>query len=221
MNLGYNIIQDIEEGAFSDCEQLTLLELNDNKMTALPRDVLKGALKLTTLDLRNNRIERIAPATFTDLTTLKLLLLSGNQLTDLHVCTFSGLDQLAVLDLSDNFLTAIRSEVFSRLNKLEELFLNRNAIEFVELRGLDQLRHLYLANNRLYSIQNVRTPESLMSLTIFGNNFNCSCQFLDGLAKLGWSGSLLASCHSSQQVKFIVNLWAKSLKNLQVHAYSY
>ena len=173
-------------------------------MTALRRNVFKGAFKLSSLDLRNNRIERIAPAAFTDLTSLVLLLLSGNRLTDLHVCTFSSPYKLAVLDLSDNFLTVIRNGSLSRLNRLEELNLNRNSLEFVELRGLDQLRYLYLANNRLYSIQNVRTPENLMSLTLVGNNFNCSCQFLDGLAQIGWSGSLIVSCHSSHQVRFIV-----------------
>ena len=108
--------------------------------------------------------------------------------------------KLIVLDLSDNFLTVIRKEVFLGLKKLDELYLNRNTLEFVDLNGLRQLRYLYLANNRLYSIRNLRTPEGLKSLTLVGNNFNCTCQFLDGLAKIGSSGNLLASCHSLHKV---------------------
>ena len=187
-------------GAFSDCARLITLDLNDNKMTALTQGLFTGALKVRHLDVRHNRIEQISPAAFTDLTSLQLLLLSGNRVTDLHVCTFSSVYKLVLLDLSENFLTVIRNGVFSGLKKLDELYLNRNALEFVDLHGLHQLRYLYLANNRLYSVRNLRTPESLKSLTLVGNNFNCTCQFLDGLAKIGWSGNMLASCHSLHKV---------------------
>lgn len=70
---------------------------------------------------------------------------------------FPMLEELVVLNLTHNQIDEIEVDVFDDLERLSTLILSHNRIRFIEDDifewGPEQLRHLFLDNNRLETIK--------------------------------------------------------------------
>ncbi|XP_064167737.1 toll-like receptor 7 [Anguilla rostrata] len=135
-----NVSYYIEEGAFSDLRNLTVLSLKSNNMSHVPHD-LPASLK--ELYLYNNNIRSITAEDFRNLTELEILDLSGNCPRCYNApfpCTpcpgngelfvdaaaFKNLTKLKTLRLHSNSLTTVKSEWFQAKEGLQVLDLSSN-----------------------------------------------------------------------------------------------
>ena len=137
------------------CEltQLTILNLNHNKLTTLP-DGICELTQLTELYLHNNKLT-ILPDGIGQLTQLTELYLNDNQLTILPD-GIGQLTQLTKLDLSRNQLTKL-PDGMGQLTQLSILWLSDNQLTMlpIELGQLMRLTWLCHINN---PIENVLNP---------------------------------------------------------------
>jgi Leucine-rich repeat (LRR) protein len=171
LNLSNNKIHTIEEDAFLVAQNLTDLDLSNNKLMKIGSGMLTGLVQLKIFNLKSNQIGEIVKFP-NQLKNLQNLTLSSNNLTDLNEETFSELSGLEKLDLSYNQLESIR--VVSGLKSLLDLSLEGNKIRNIEsgqFQDLTSLKKLNLGNNQINETGNedFKGLESLNILILSGN----------------------------------------------------
>ncbi|CAF0841467.1 unnamed protein product [Brachionus calyciflorus] len=148
-----------------DCniqKSLETLIVNSCQISSL--NSLENWSSLRLVDLSFNNLSRIE---FKNLKNLEKLCLNGNNLMELDKNSFQGLIRLEELDLKDNCINFIRENTFQDLKnlvklnisrngkikidakfdnmkKLKCLNLNNNQIDYLNLKGLDNLEYLEL-----------------------------------------------------------------------------
>ncbi|KAK6480724.1 mimecan-like [Huso huso] len=134
IDLTGNLIEEIEEGAFSKLPLLEELSLAENKLTKLP--VLPA--KLTVFNANYNMLKSrgVKSNAFRKLTNLSYLYLSNNQLDSvpLHLP-----ESLRILHMQNNNITSISDETFCKGNstlyireKMEEIRLDGNPVSLAK-----------------------------------------------------------------------------------------
>ncbi|XP_051025287.1 podocan-like protein 1 [Acomys russatus] len=174
LNLGRNCIQQVEAVRLRRARGLRYLLLQHNRLgaSALPAGTLRPLRALHTLHLYGNRLERVPPALPRHLQALVMPhnrvaalgardLVSARALAELnlaynrlasarvHPAAFRRLRALRSLDLTGNQLSRLPEGLPASLRILR---LQRNqlrALEPEQLVGLNKLRELSLAHNRL------------------------------------------------------------------------
>lgn len=151
-------------GLFANLEQLLVLDLSDNQLTAssFGAATFAGMAKLAVLHLHNNKIARLDPALFNELSHLQILRLDGNLIETLPDGAFSSLVNLHTLVLSRNRLSRIDGHHLANLPSLSVLALDNNAIEHVDPEAFansSQLVDLNFSGNNLDGV-----PQALASL---------------------------------------------------------
>ncbi|XP_017549255.1 toll-like receptor 8b [Pygocentrus nattereri] len=129
---------------FSDLARLKILLLDDNHLSAVPRDVPAG---LQALSLSGNHIETIGPSDFARIKNIKDIRLSKNcyqkigsiQCLIIQNKTFSDLHQLTYLFLAQNRLQMLPPDLPGSLQKLH---LRQNTIENIKASDLENLTKL-------------------------------------------------------------------------------
>jgi Leucine-rich repeat (LRR) protein len=158
--------------------QLQELNLNDNRLTAIPD--LSALTQLRVLNLRSNQLTAIPD--LSALTQLQWLHLDYNQLSSIP--DLSALTQLRVLNLGSNQLTAIPD--LSALTQLRELSFRNNQLTAIpDLSALTQLFWLHLSNNQLTAIPGLSALTQLTWLTLSNNQLS-SIPDLSALTQLTW-----------------------------------
>ncbi|KAI7793460.1 toll-like receptor 8b [Triplophysa rosa] len=150
INLRKNLLQLKKDSrVFSRLAQLKTLQLDNNNISAFPRDLPPG---LQTLSLNSNHIQNIGPLHFEGMTKLEVLKLNENCYRSvkckiiIHNKTFRNV-HLTVLELSKNRLQKIPPGLPRSLQNLS-LLLNR--IEYIDafvLQNQTNLRLLDLSGN--------------------------------------------------------------------------
>ena len=129
LKLSANRITEITANAFSEFEQLIVLDLSSNLISTIEVGAYNGLGSLQYLYLQNNRISTLDPDVFRDTGELKVLLLGNNN------------------------ITSIRPKHLVSLWELQELGLQNNQISTLNLEGLlkrpDFALKLHLGGNRL------------------------------------------------------------------------
>lgn len=130
----------IENGAFSQLENLTLLSLKSNNLSHIPPQL---PTNLRELYLYNNNIRRVTEDDFKNLTNLEILDISGNcprcynapfpcipcpnnSPLKIDANAFKMLTQLQTLRLHSNSLTCVLNKWFANSKKLKVLDLSSN-----------------------------------------------------------------------------------------------
>lgn len=144
-------------GLFKNLEQLLVLDLSDNQLTAssFGPATFAGMTRLAVLHLHNNKIARIDPALFHDSGSLQILRLDGNLIESLPEGVFSSLVHLHTLVLSRNRLSRIDAHHLSNLPSLAVLALDNNAVEHVDdeaFANTTQLVDLNFSGNNLDAV---------------------------------------------------------------------
>ena len=164
-------------GDFEGLNELTSLDLSDNDLTRLTRDVNTGEVSaqlfvdlgaLTELDLCNNDItswDEGATGIFSGLKDLETLKLCDNQITTLNDVMFDSVSDLQTLELNGNMLEDIyRPGVFAALPDLQTLDLSDVGVTVLHAQafsGLSNLRTLHLKDNMIGNLD----PQVLAPLT--------------------------------------------------------
>lgn len=178
---------------FEGMQNLTKLDLGDNRLENIPASVLSNLINLKILNLTGNTLHHFSPELFQNLTLLKELHLSYNHL---HVSKpmmfFSYLKSLQVLDLSYNQITSI-IDSFPNKNLLN-LTLSHNAIRDIHTHSfadLSYLTSLDLSYNALQVLPDhlFKNNYKLEYLDLTGNSIKSLPEMIfQSLKKLKWLG---------------------------------
>ncbi|XP_064604306.1 peroxidasin-like isoform X2 [Liolophura sinensis] len=104
LDLRYNRIRDIPQGAFNNLNNLHTLLLNDNEITEIRAGAFIGLPELRSLYLYKNEISNIEGRSFAGLEKLEKLFLQNNQLKRLPPGVFAYSNNLRRLRLDSNAL---------------------------------------------------------------------------------------------------------------------
>ncbi|XP_072937338.1 uncharacterized protein atk [Epargyreus clarus] len=159
LNLNYNLIDKLSEGAFVDQPMLETLLLSNNRINIIHHGAFHRVPKLRAVDLNYNDIVRIHPESFLQQSGsgVEELYLIGNKI--MHISEFrsllDALPRLKFLDLSGNLLQEIPRGALRGHPSLERLHLNRNSIKVIQAEAfvaMPALRELHLSNNSLSNL---------------------------------------------------------------------
>ena len=148
LNLRSCQLNEIKEGTFDNLNHLESLNLGDNNLKELDRQL--SSLPIQELYLDQNKLEAIPsinPA------NLKILRLQENLLTNESLIdAFHNMPKLTHLFLNENQIDLIGNSIFDELSHLEFLLLNGNKIQHVDgncFKPLINLKELWLMDNPL------------------------------------------------------------------------
>jgi len=155
--LGYNNITDIN--ALSYMVELTTLWLNSNSISDI--SALSGLINLEDLRLSDNLISDISA--LSGLVNLERLTISENSISDISMLRFPNMTFLQIRDNNISDISAL-----SGFSALTSLVLDNNSISDVSaLKGLTNLRRLYLEGNPLTEHQIDELRKALPECEIF------------------------------------------------------
>ncbi len=151
-----------------ELKKLQKLELSQNQLTALPKEIAE-LKNLQDLNLQNNQLTEL-PKEIAELKNLQRLYLGSNQLTVLPK-EISELKNLKTLDLNDNKLTSIPKEI-AELKNLLEFYLTLNQLTALpkEIAELKNLQALALGGNQLMTLpKEIVELKNLQTLYLYDN----------------------------------------------------
>ncbi|XP_051249479.1 toll-like receptor 13 [Dicentrarchus labrax] len=130
LQVQYNSISHIDDGAFVDLVELRYFLINDNQLTNLTDNMFQGLSKLKTLALYSNRISSISPKAFQSLHSIRSVNLCANQLHQIaDIVAILKIPTLTDLFLGYNKLTSFQSDdMLFNVSNLKSLQLDMNPL---------------------------------------------------------------------------------------------
>lgn len=190
---------------------IRVLNMRHNRIKVLQDGVFNN-LKLQELDLSENNLEFIQNHALADMSALSKLILNHNQLSQFQSNILMSpsytQSRLRYLDLSNNALSFVTEHSFVILHELESLHLESNNISKIypsTFESNKNLKHLYLGNNKLNSVDGSVLPyRQLQTLYVQNNKLTgISAEVLDRLNGLGQIAVYrnFWKCRNYQQLK--------------------
>ncbi|XP_067366995.1 trophoblast glycoprotein-like [Channa argus] len=185
-----NNIHQIAPDLFTKLENVTNINLSNNRITEMASHSFSALIKLRFLDLSGNQLALIHPEALSipgsplQELNLSCSLYNFTALTDLTTALrWGGLRGLLRLDLSGNHLTLLPPGMFSHLPNLQQLFLTNNSLVAIysgTFSGMNHLQVLDLTHNAFRTFR----PDALQELDQFGNirillgnnPYTCTCE---------------------------------------------
>jgi Leucine-rich repeat (LRR) protein len=151
---------------FLSNSNLAFIDLSNNDLTKFFKSFDK-LNKVETLILKSVKLQSIEQLDLRNNSNLKYLDLSFNNLTELNAQSFGSLFNLMHLDLSHNRIDFVDDDIFSKsaLSKyLIYLNLQNNRIVHLnqDIKGLNNIRVLNLANNQLETFSNLHFQSDMI-----------------------------------------------------------
>ncbi|KAM7045205.1 toll-like receptor 13 [Molossus nigricans] len=199
LNLTQNKIEVLPPYSFTTLSALVDLRLEWNSIWKIEERAFWGLENLTFLNLVENKIQSVNNS-FEGLSNLETLLLSHNQITNIHKNAFVPLFKLKHLSLSRNFITNFSNilEAIQHLPRLEYLDLTNNSIISLDHspRSLVSLSQLSLQGNKLMELNfSALSLPNLTTLNVSQNSHgviqNVALETLPNLRSLNLSGTLV------------------------------
>ena len=160
--LPFNLISEIEDGAFNGLESLQHLDLHGNLIYKLRANMFGNLLKSTRLSLLENPITEIEPDAFKGLSSLNRLDVSVYELGILKANSFIHLSRCTRLDLTGKLTQekwqhdlVIEAGAFNGLHSLKFLILDSVKMTRIEsdvFSGIDNCTHIRGYNSKIHSI---------------------------------------------------------------------
>ena len=150
--LNDNKLVSLATNQFANFTSLTFLSLSWNLIQQIQPGAFTGLVQLEDLTLFQNLLTSLEVNMFIGMPALKNLVLSNNAVSKINKGAFNGLENLEKLYLYDNDLTVLKTNMFSELTSLLELTLTFNEISVMEpgaYMGLGNLQKLWLDNNHV------------------------------------------------------------------------
>lgn len=175
LDLSNNQIYLTEDKIFIYQHRLLQLHLNNNKISDINNNTLKGLVRLETLNLRGNYIMELRNGIFATTPNLEYLNLGQNRIAVIEPEAFAGLKSLKTLYLDDNIMTSIPNFAFKSIPYLAELFIGMNSLSTLEndaFRNLINLAALDVRGSMLTNISHAAfyRLRNLKSLDISDNS---------------------------------------------------
>lgn len=159
LRLDNNLLSDLFARTFEDLFNLNSLNLRNNRISVIFNNTFRSLTNLTTLDLGGNKITHFEPSGLCGLERLSKFYLDGNNLKMIDSSAYHIFQNtLTSLDLRQNMIRFEEDKNFSpfvNLTKLYDLKLDEqkpyglHILPRTLLRGLFNLRSLYLTNNMI------------------------------------------------------------------------
>ncbi len=168
LDLAFNEISEVEEGAFRKMESLRNLTMNHNQLASVPTGIPASVVRLR---LDSNKISEVRKEDFVNLAVCTELSLFWNKLSKTEDGAFRKMHKLETLQLSRNFLTLVPSDfppstrkIFARHNMIHKI-KSENFLNLAECIELD------LAYNQISQIEEnaFRMMTKLEKLILFQN----------------------------------------------------
>lgn len=161
------------ESALKKTNKVEFLELKDKNYSEIPYQIFTFK-NLFTLDLEDNKITKV-PKDIVRLKKMQFLLLAGNQIHSLPA-EIKNLKKMYKIDLSNNRLDSVPNEVFSLVSIWELNVSNNNIKELPSnIKNLKKLRYLNLSYNKLNKLpEEFFELKKLYEINLKGNNFSDS-----------------------------------------------
>ena len=165
-------------GMFSRFTDLERLDLSDNRLSHVERNIFDGLDGLTELNLSHNLLTALSDYAFAELSGLETLSLNDNHIGgEVTHLTFRGAQALRILNLSRNVLTGLADGSFGDNQKLESLWLQSNDLAHIHadaLGGLSELKLLSLSRNELADLPEMVFSDlnGLEHLWLYGNRLS-------------------------------------------------
>ncbi|KZC03990.1 Protein toll [Dufourea novaeangliae] len=168
-------------GIFNNTVKLEVLELGRNMMRNIEPEVFDGLTKLQLLNLWQNKFTEIKSGTFDKLVSLRSLDLNSNDLITLSKDVFVKLENLEVLNLFGNNFTSLPEGLFQHNRKLRTVVMyanKKNMTTFPErlFANLTELKTVQLRSNGLITL-----PENLFWGSTALNNISLERNYLTSL----------------------------------------
>lgn len=128
-----NKLRSLPKDAFANLKNLRLLDLDNNKITQLDKDIFQPLPKLEFLYIAQNRLTNLPEDIFHNLLNLKQLWFYTNKITSLHTNLFKDLSQLEYLSFASNKINNLNLDCLRPL-------LNLKLLELTGYKNLDELR---------------------------------------------------------------------------------
>ncbi|XP_030063466.1 uncharacterized protein LOC115473015 isoform X2 [Microcaecilia unicolor] len=160
---------------------LKALDLSRNHLFScgVATSAFSGLGTLKELILSDNALDSLKRSWWSDMSLLQKLVISANKVTNLPPRVFENLTQLNQLTMPSNLIQYLITDTFYNLVSLTELDLSKNEIIFISedaFHPLQELKHLKLFENRLVTLPSI--TDSVTSLFLNGNLWNCSCKLV-------------------------------------------
>ena len=153
LNLADNLLPAVPIDALTSLPHLTELYLSGNLLKALQNNAFSHFLNLATLEISSSLISAVHIDAFKGLSnTLRKLKLADNDLKEIPVEAFYQLPELHVLDIGRNPFQVVPTGAFSNLKKLKKIDLsgcgNLVRIENGAFAQCIDLEHIVISQNR-------------------------------------------------------------------------
>lgn len=164
--------------SFRNLPNLKFLDLSENNIWSLPKELFCPLSTLTHLNLSSNRLQNVLELSFSDW--------GKGPSAPGKTCN----DGLELLDLSDNEITSLPDNGFTSLRSLQKFYLQNNVINSMAdraFRGLVALQYLNISNNRLTALppELFQSTRNLKEVHLFNNSINVLAPgLLEGLDQL-------------------------------------
>lgn len=175
------LVKDIDMNAFTNCTKLVSINLDSNRMKCIRTGIFGTNLnKLELLNLGNNQLSYLHREIFLNLTGLKVLQLWDNILNAIHKDTFKHNIKLEKLQLYGNHLEYIHPDTFANLINLKVLHLDNNKLKTLQpklVENLANLEEFFFCSNELpYICQTeiLRALPMLKEVNFNNNDFSCA-----------------------------------------------
>jgi Leucine-rich repeat (LRR) protein len=126
LDLSFNNIEKIDNGAFDDNSKLTKLILSYNQIKHLSEKLFNSLHDLTTLHLSHNKIHFIDSKTFKNLKNIHIITLNHNQLESIEKNMLINNKKLDWIWLDHNKIKMIDYRMFEGIKSLTEVDLEGN-----------------------------------------------------------------------------------------------
>lgn len=120
-------IQIIENDAFNNCTEVTLISMPFNNIHTLGKGIFDNTKKLQEINIHGGSLEQFDVNLFNNLGELLELVISANRLQELPIAAFKNLKKLKILYIYSNELSDLDAEgLVSNLPSLRAVYLNDN-----------------------------------------------------------------------------------------------
>nr|XP_039247944.1 protein artichoke-like [Styela clava] len=146
-------ITGIDDEAFSSLSRLKKLELQNNKLSTLPK--FSKNFNLEEINVNNNKIFALAPLTLSSLRSLKKLSMANNSLSEISASAFGSryAAALSSIDISGNKFTNIPPILAEKVTNLTSLNISRNLLsdefKFSSISEMKNLKELNVKKNQI------------------------------------------------------------------------
>ncbi|KAK6110180.1 Leucine rich repeat family protein [Brugia pahangi] len=156
LNLECNQICNIEGSVFNDVKDtLQNLILDNNCLSAVPSEALRGLDNLIGLHMKYNEIKQLNNMQLTNLSSLTILSLTGNKISTIESDFMPQAENLRYLYLGNNNLETIEQGVMHQFKQVQVIDMSYNYFTKITgdmFSGLEHLQHLNLEGNQIKDI---------------------------------------------------------------------